>query len=75
MAHYPKLAPDLQKRLASAIQKRREAYPLSRNELAVKLDLTPSTVYGWEKRGNTPELFRLYQIADALHCNVWDLLP
>ncbi len=55
--------------LGSRIKERREQLDLSRNDLAIKIGVTPSAIANYENEISSPKIELMYKLFDALECD------
>jgi putative transcriptional regulator len=59
----------------SKIADLRQAKNLTQMEVAIYLDVDPSTIRNWERGdGNFPMWIRMAKLCDLLECSPWDLI-
>lgn len=60
---------------AAKIKKARESFGLTQAQLAKKIGTTPQNISQYERGIRKPKYETLRKIADAVGCNVYDLVP
>ena len=65
----------LKTQIQQNIKKQRKKHKMTQEELSKKLNKSRFWVTAIERGNIVPTIFGLYQLADSLHCSVFDILP